>query len=204
MSKRFLFGLLLVAGLALAVSSTPAFADTIPLSVSNSNDGFGSSYTLTATCDTNTNVCSNVTLTINSTSATQPDINAVGFKIGTTDLLAGTLTAPTSGWMTGTGSINSAGGTCGTNGDGQLCSYASGDFADTGSTLTWTWTNVDVTGDLTIGHVGYKYDTSDTLSKGMIVSVDYGTTVPEPTSLAMLGFGLIGLIGVSVFRRVTA
>jgi hypothetical protein len=47
---------------------------------------------------------------------------------------------------------------------------------------------VQVTGDLTIGHVGYKYDTSDTLGEGLIVSNDYRTNVtnvPEPNTLGL-------------------
>ncbi|GEM_PF-6703312 len=202
MRKRLMLRMLVFAGLLASAAALPALGDTITtLSVSNANDGFGSSYTLTATCDVNTSVCSTVTLSIDATSATEPDINAVAFKIGTTDILSGTLTAPTSGWSTTTGSVNSAGGTCGTNGDGQLCSYATGDFADTGGLLTWTWTNVDVTGTLSIGHVGYKYDSGDTISKGTIVSNDYGTSVPEPSSISLLGFGLMGLIGLGYARR---
>ena len=50
-----------------------------------------------------------------------------------------------------------------------------------------------VTGDLTIGHVGYKYDTSDTLGKGLLVSDDYTTSVPEPEALSLLAIGLFGL-----------
>ena len=62
--------------------------------------------------------------------------------------------------------------------------------------LTWTWTNVQVAGDLTIGHVGYKYDTSDTLGEGLIVSNDYptNTTVPEPDTLGLLTIGILGLV----------
>lgn len=209
MSKRLMFSALVVAGLMAFSAAAPAFADTITtLSVTNpgSNDGFGSTYTLTATCDVNTNVCSSVTLTINSAGADSngyTDISDVAFKIGTTDLLGttSTLSAPTSGWKTTTSSLSN-GGCAGSNSDGQLCSYASGDFADTGGTLTWTWTNVDVTGTLAIGHVGYKYDTSDTLGNGLIVSIDYGgTTVPEPSSASMLGLGLIGLLGLGFARR---
>ena len=60
--------------------------------------------------------------------------------------------------------------------------------------LTWTWTNVQVTGDLTIDHVGYKYDASDTLGEGLIVSNDYPTNVPEPNSLGLLTIGILGLV----------
>ena len=178
---------------AFLLGSSPVFADTI--SVSNPNDGFGSSYTLTAVCSGN--AC-DVTLKIDTSSvgAAYTDISNVDFKIGTTDTLAGTLSAPTAGWSTITSSLSS-GGCKGSNSDGQLCSSATGDFADTGGTLTWTWTDVQVTGDLTIGHVGYKYDTSDTLGEGLIVSNDYRTNVtnvPEPNTLGLLTIGILGLV----------
>ena len=175
---------------AFLLSSSPVFADTI--SVSNPNDGFGSSYTLTAVC--NGNLC-DVTLKINTSSVgpAYTDISNVDFKIGTTDSLAGTLSAPTAGWSTITSSLSS-GGCKGSNSDGQVCSSATGDFADTGGMLTWTWTDVQVTGDLTIGHVGYKYDTSDSLREGLIVSNDYPTNVPEPNTLGHLTIGILGLV----------
>jgi len=89
--KRFgLRSLLLLTG-ALLLSSAPVFADSI--SVSNSNDGFGSSYKLTALCSGN--LC-DVTLSINSTGAEYSDISNVAFKIGSADSLTGTLTPPTS------------------------------------------------------------------------------------------------------------
>ena len=145
---------------------------------------------MTAACTGN--LC-NVTLQINASSAAYTDISNVDFKIGTTDTLTGTLSAPTASWSTITSSLSSSG--CkGSNGDGQICSSATGDFADTGGMLTWTWTDVQVTGDLTIDHVGYKYDASDTLGEGLIVSNDYPTNVPEPNSLGLLTIGILGLV----------
>lgn len=210
MGKRLMFGMLLVVGLVAFAAAAPALADTITtLTVTNpgTDDGFGSTFTLTATCDVNTNVCSSVTLTINSAGAQAngyTDISDVAVKIGSSDTLNGTLTASGgTNWQTVTSSLSN-GGCTGSNSDGQLCSYVgtNGDFADTGGTLTWTWTNVSVSGPLSIGHVGYKYDTSDTLGNGLIVSIDYsGTSVPEPSSASMLGLGLVGLLGLALARR---
>jgi hypothetical protein len=194
--KRFGLGSLLLLSGALLVSGAPVFADTI--SVSNPNDGFGSSYKLTAVCSGN--LC-DVTLSIDTQKAEYSDISNVAFKIGTTDTLTGTLTAPTAdAWSTNTSSLSNK-GCVGTNSDGQLCSFATGDYADTGGTLAWNWTGVQVTGDLSIGHVGYKYDASDTMGNGLIVSDDYPRQVPEPRTLSLMAIGLLGLVVCRKFGR---
>jgi hypothetical protein len=218
MFKRLCLGCLVLAACALSLSGV-AFADT----VSNPNDGFGSSYTLTDTCN-GSDLCT-VTLAINSTGATLSHIDAVAFKIGTTDIftVGGTLSAPIgSTWTVKNGSLNSGGsGPCGTNGNGQSCTFASSPSygATTGGLLTWTWTGVQV--DATnIGHVGYQYNNggSGPIYQGKIISCDYnndvssncanspGTPPPsvsEPGAMALLGAGFIGLAGL-LRRRLIA
>jgi len=191
--KRLSVRCLLLLVVAILSTSAPVLADT--MSVSNSSDGFGSSYKLTAACIGS--LC-NVTLSIDTKNAKYPDISSVAFKIGSKDLLTGTLSAPTGDpWSTNLSSLNSNLGCTGKNGDSQICSYATGDFAETGGLLTWNWTGVRVTsGDLSIGHVGYKYETSDSWGRGLIVSDDYSSSspVPEPRTLSLLVVGILALV----------
>ncbi len=191
MKKRFVVaGLIAFAVLLLSVS--PSYADTITATQPGTDDGFGSTYLLSADCTGS--VC-NVTLTITTTGATQPDISAVDFKIGSSDTFAGTVAAPNGTWTTTSTSLSNSG--CGGNSGGFICSQAdsTSSFASTGGILTWTWTGVNVTGDLTINHVGYKYNNAEGTLNGFIVSDStFGTTnVPEPGVLQLLGVGLVGL-----------
>jgi len=215
MVKRFHFGSLFLATLILLLGAKQANADT---SVSNPNDGFGGSYTLSVT-NCSGSGCT-VTLTINTTALTNPtkeaDIDAVAFKLGSGATFTGTLTAPAGAtWSTSTTSLNSGNsGPCmSTNGDVQTCSAAGTPVIGvaTGGILTWTWTGINAT-DTNIGHVGYQYNngTATTASQlnGLIVSCGYTSTgstscaggtqppppsVSEPGSMAIMGIGMVGL-----------
>ncbi len=199
MNKRFAIpGIIAFAFLLLNVSSSNA--DTISVTQPGATDGFGSTYMLSANC---TGSLCNVTLTIDSTNATNPDISAVDFKIGSSDTFGGTVVPPNGTWNTSSGSLGNGG--CGNNSGGFICSQAAStsSFAATGGILTWSWTGVDVSGDLTINHVGYKYDNGTGTLNGMIVSDSTfgsggGTSVPEPGVLQLLGAGLVGL---GIMRR---
>jgi hypothetical protein len=197
MNNRFILGSLIAFAVLFLVVS-PSYADTITATQPGADDGFGSTYTLTANCTGS--VC-DVTLAIQSSGATNPDISAVDFKIGSSDTFGGTVVAPNGTWNTSSGSLGNNG--CGNNSGGFICSQAAStaSFAATGGLLTWSWTGVNVTGDLTINHVGYKYDNATGTLNGMIVSDSTfggGTSVPEPGVLQLLGVGLVGL---GVMRR---
>jgi PEP-CTERM motif len=199
MNKRFaMAGLIAFAVLLLNVSTS--YADTITATQPGADDGFGSTYVLSANCTGS--VC-DVTLTIHSSGANQPDISAVDFKIGSKDAFAGSVAPPNGTWNTSSGPISNGG--CGGNGAGFVCSQAAStaSFAATGGDLTWSWTGVTVSGDVVLGHVGYKYDNATGSLNGHIVSDSSfggggGSSVPEPGVLQLLGVGLVGL---GVMRR---
>src|SRR5437899_538717 len=213
--KRFRLYSLVLATVLLLIGSKPANADT---SVSNPNDGFGGSYTLTVTSCGGSG-CT-VTLTIDTTALTNPSqeayIDAVAFKLGSGATFTGSLSAPAGAtWATSSTSLNSGNnGPCtSNNGDVQTCSAAGSPVIGvaTGGTLTWTWTGI-VAADTNISHVGYQYNngTATTASQlnGLIVSCGYTATgstscaggtqppppnVSEPGSLAIMGIGMVGL-----------
>ncbi len=218
--KRFPIYSLVLATVLVLLGSKPANADT---SVSNPNDGFGGSYTLTVTSCGGSG-CT-VTLAINTTALTNPTqeayIDAVAFKLGSGATFTGTLSAPAGAtWSTSSTSLNSGNtGPCmSSNGDVQTCSAAGSPVIGvaTGGTLTWTWTGI-VAADTNISHVGYQYNqgtaTTGSQLNGLIVSCGYTSTggtscaggtqpppnVSEPGSLAIIGFGMVGLA--AVLRR---
>src|SRR5258708_1354615 len=208
MTKRFRWVVLGLLAFALSLGNAPARADSA--SVSNVNDGFGSTFSLSAVC--NSGNCT-VMLTINTTSATEySDINAVNFKIGSKDTFSGSLTLnPTGGtWSSTTGSLNSNSNTCGGNAGGFICSQAvtpiSSNEAATraasgGTTLSWKWTNVQYSGPLTISHIGYEYNNSTGTKDGLIVSYPFAKSLPEPTSICLMLVGLVGLAAAVRRRR---
>src|SRR2546426_7104947 len=164
--KRFRLYSLVLATVLLLLGSKPANADT---SVSNPNDGFGGSYTLTVTSCGGSG-CT-VTLTIDTTALTNPSqeayIDAVAFKLGNGATFTGALTAPAGApWATPTTALNSGNtGPCmSTNGDVQTCSAAGSPVIGvaTGGTLAWTWAGTRASGT-NIAHPGYPYNKRATL-----------------------------------------
>ncbi len=133
-------------------------------------------------------------------------------EIGSVDLGIGTgsitwtglsVTGPDGSWTAGAGPVSNAGcqGTsstfvCAQSGDNS----GSGESLTVGDSYTWTWTwsgpAIDPT-SLSDVHVGANYNPAN----GLIISED--VAVPEPSSFALLGLGLLGLACL-VRRRVAA
>jgi len=157
-----------------------------------------------------TNTSATLTIDITGTPNSSNDyITAVDLGFSSSGTITGLslVAAPgnLSDWTDSTGSLNS-GGSCGINSGAFLCSSASPldslQISQNGQ-YSWTWDFDPISSIDSSVHVGAEYGPNSNLSyNGLIVSQTVQT--PEPSEAALLGLGLLGLLGLSLRKRLAA
>jgi len=160
-----------------------------------------------------TSTSATLTITINGglTSAND-NLTAVDLGFTTQNNVSSLGAFTTSGNVTGTwtatdGSLSS-GGSCGVNNGAFVCASVSplnGLTLATGKTYTFTWnyTLTDPNGIFASGdvHIGAEYGpNAGNNYNGLIVS----QTIPEPSTLTLLGAGLLAMCGFALRRSLTS
>jgi hypothetical protein len=196
--------LLVVAGFAVAMAFSTGVAHADTMTVSGTTNGYScpscpaANYTLTVTGDFSTGTNLTVTLEINFSptatisSGVDDYINAVAFKIGSSVVSVGGFSGPGtfSGFDINSGISNSG---CSGSGGGFVCSAGSV-MASQGSTLTFTWTGVNMGGPVSTDPSEWSVKVDYGPHNGYLIS-ENTTPAPEPGTLALLGVGLIPLLG---------
>lgn len=204
---------LIVLGVSLiaiiAFGANQAKADSIGgISLSSCTGGTGcpaATYTFDVS-----NTSAKLTITIDGpVNSTNDYITAVDLGITSANNTVSGLTltqAPSlplgDAWnITSAGALTS-GGSCGTGNGGFICADSTPTDAlliATGQTYTWQWTYNSLPSIQTADnvHIGAEYGPNQGNNKGLIVSTTQSTSVPEPSSIALLAFGLLAVLALS-------
>jgi hypothetical protein len=157
---------------------------------------FGSTYRLIIDDGgtTDSNYIATLLIDTNGYNGGQQFISAVDFKVSNT-VTGATLTAGPGGAANWTTVFNAGQAGNGCTGAGQgfvtSCDFAPVTLASVpGGVLTWTW-SFSTSSPISFGHIGTKYNNAAGTTNGQIMSAGSSVQVPEPTSLSLLGFGLL-------------